>query len=394
MLLRLLLLTAFFNMSVVLAQDPDTYESSIANWCRGRLDILRQAKQDALVHYSNGAVENSIESLHRGLVDAADRTPENSRGSLTSKAINRGLLILEKLTTIEDSSPNVLRTLNNYLFEYYTFIENVARRLDIPYYPYYNSSPYSASPYGYQSSGPQSSHQLIEQRFIRFAKEQMRLVLKKFADAGSVPHGGRVVPVGTPYFYLVSLQLMTDFMWRDLSESIYAYSYACQIASSQNLSNRLKQYLAGEGGYVSVQDAISRSYHDAKSILGFQCNSPIPPRQDGDWGNNRYYTVVRIPTGVFRLDRNEKKTIYLGRPGHVKKLIIWARGNRMEAMFDLVFYDRQEGRDIKGTIHVPKPDPMYYVTVEEFTDTISFESRWGRAIIDRIDVVYDTDPNW
>lgn len=88
---------------------------------------------------------------------------------------------------------------------------------------------------------------------------------------------------------------------------------------------------------------------------------------------------VRVPSG-------HTKTVNLSSSTYIKKLIISAQGTYSS---DATMQVLVNG-DVKGTIHVPKHDPSYIVTVNATTSSISFMSLSGTINISAIKVVGKT----
>lgn len=98
--------------------------------------------------------------------------------------------------------------------------------------------------------------------------------------------------------------------------------------------------------------------------------------------NGKNSTFEAISSSV-RVRAGSTKTIQLNNTTYIKKLIISAQGTpSSDATMQVVV-----NGDIKGTIHVPRHDPSYFVTVNEKTTSIQFVSLQGAINISSIKVV-------
>ena len=86
------------------------------------------------------------------------------------------------------------------------------------------------------------------------------------------------------------------------------------------------------------------------------------------------------------LSEGQTKSISLRTDGYVKKLIISAEDVRNDAKFQVMV-----NGTVKGTIYVPGRDPSYIVTVEDSTSSIELMSEFGKAKINSIHVVTDSN---
>lgn len=347
---------------------------SVSSFCRDRLQVLKSAYRLAEIESQAGNHAKSAAILEAGLRDAASRIEPAYGATLTSKAIKRGLVLLENMKATQESRQKV-RTINNFLFNYFLFVENVSNRLDIPYYQM-----------GRGFSGISTSNVQFERLFINFAEEQVSMVLNTMSTTANEGRGTVIYPIGSPTLLLTALKVTTAAMANDLSESIFASRYACTI-------NRLDQVSADIALYLSTRSTYADEYMAVQELVGaVKAATQVSVRECGGiggYGNNNdggYAQPEARTTDALRgsvtLYSGTTQQVRLNGARYVKKLIISAEGVRNDAMFDVVV-----NGDVKGTVYVPGRDPSYFVTVEDYTDSIELVSRGGTAVISRILVV-------
>ena len=337
--------------------------SSIASFCRDRLVVLKNAYRKAEIESQAGNTERSVDILQKGLVDAYLNVHPRFQNALTSKAIARGINLLVELKRTPDNKQK-LRAINHFLFNYFLFIENVSNKLDIPYF-----QPGSAF------SRVSASNVQFEKLFVNFSSDQVKMIL----DTMSTQADNVIYPIGSTNLLLTALKVTTNAMANDLSESIFAARYACTIQSLKISSNEIAQYLATQSTYGDEFTAVQELVGSVKRAIKSHC-SP---------SNNNYEVNVEAArsttdaiTRPFTLNAGTTEQVRLRGEKYIKKLIISAEGIRSDAMFDVVV-----NGDVKGTVYVPGRDPSYFVTVEDYSDSIEFVSRNGNAIISRVLVV-------
>lgn len=347
---------------------------SVSSFCRDRLQVLKSAYRLAEIESQAGNHARSASILESGLRDAAARIQPAYGATLTSKAIKRGLVLLENLKATENSKQKV-RTINNFLFNYFLFVENVSNRLDIPYFQT-----------GRGFSGISTSNIQFEKLFVNFAQEQVSMVLNTMSTTANEGRRSVIYPIGSTTLLLTALKVTTSAMANDLSESIFASRYACTI-------NRLDQVSADIALYLSSRNTYGDEYMAVQELVGaVKAATQASVRECGGIGgygdnNDGGYSQPEARTsdalrGPVTLHAGTTQQVRLNGGRYVKKLIISAEGVRNDAMFDVVV-----NGDVKGTIYVPGRDPSYFVTVEDYTDSIELVSRGGTAVISRILVV-------
>lgn len=337
---------------------------SIDNFCRERLLILKSAFRIAEIESANGNIANSVAVLEKGLRDSALRINPRFGNTLTSKAIRRGLVLLENLKNTENSRQK-LRALNQFLFNYYGFIENVSNRLDIPYY----------QP-GSGFSRIMNSNTQFENLFVNFAQDQVKMILDSMSTVANDAYGPVIYPIGSPKLLLTALKVTTAAMASDLEESIFAQRHACTIVKLSNVNEAISLYLSTgmpySDDYVATQELVGevkRIVHGSRKCGGME--------QDDSFRGTR--NVIRHDVNLYA---GTTQQVRLAAPVQMKKLVVEAIGVGGEALFDVMV-----NGDVKGTIHVPGRDPSYIVTVNEFADSIELISRNGNAKITKIFVV-------
>ena len=348
------------NGSIETRQDFD----SVSSFCRDRLQILKNAYRLAELESASGNHARSAAILEAGLLDAEARILPRYSQTLTSKAIKRGIVLLANLKSTAESRQK-LRTINNFLFNYFLFVEDVSNRLDIPYFQ-------PGSVFGRIAN----NNEQFERLFVNFAQEQVVMVLKTMSTQVNDGRSSIVYPIGSPTLLLTALQVTTAAMANDLSDSIFATRHACRIAQLETASNNIGTYLATRDAYADEFVAVQELVGSVNRALGL-----------GDCGRVevRYEQTAKTTDAIGRsitLQSGTTQQVRLNGGRYIKKLIISAEGIRNEALFEVVV-----NGDIKGTIHVPGRDPSYFVTVEAYTDSIELVSRNGNASISRILVV-------
>jgi hypothetical protein len=333
---------------------------SVSSFCRDRLTVLKRAYHQAEMLSQMGNHIQSVAVLEGGLLEASARISPYYANTLTSKAIRRGISLLQKLKAAPEDKQK-LRSINQFLFNYFNFIEDVSNRIDVPYF----------------GRNIDMNNTVFEKVFTNFAKEQVNMVLASM----TVTEGGIIYPIGSPDLVLTALQVTTNAMANDLSESVFASFYACSIEDLQYVSSDIKYYLQTRSTYaddfVAVQELITEVKH---TVQGFRsCNGG--GRRDG---RDAYQprTTELLNGHTITLESGTTEHLALRETQYIKKLIISAEGLRSDAMFDVVV-----NGDVKGTVYVPGRDPSYFVTIEDTADSIELVSRNGSARITKILVV-------
>lgn len=339
-------------------------QSGVASFCRDRLVILKAAYRQAEIESQMGNVSNSIAILESGLRSANLRINPRLANSLTAKSIRRGITLLDNLQATP-AHKQKLRAINNFLFNYFLFIEKVSNSLDIPFF---------ASESGYRQAA--NANDRFERLFIDFSKEQVEMVLATMTSSSREGRYEVIYPIGSPTLVLTALRVTTLAMANDLSESLFAAHYACTIEELDNVSSAISRYLSGSTSYpddfVAIQELVGAAKHAIYGVkrCSFEGRGQQAPR------------TTEALTHSFRLEAGTTQQVNLRDHQYIKKIIISAEGLRSDAMFDVVV-----NGDVKGTVYVPGRDPSYFVTIEDSASSIEFVSRNGTAVISRVLVI-------
>ena len=337
---------------------------SVDSFCRERLLVLKSAFRIAEIESANGNIANSAMTLEKGLRDSALRINPRFGNTLTAKAIRRGLVLLENLKNTGNSRQK-LRAINQFLFNYYGFIENVSNRLDIPYY----------QP-GHGFSRILNSNTQFENLFVNFAQDQVKMILDSMSTTANDQYGTVIYPIGSPKLLLTALKVTTAAMASDLEESIFAQRHACTIVRLAQVNGAISQYLSTglpyNDDFVATQELVG----EVKRIVH---GSQYCGGMDNDDSFRGTRSVLRHEVNLYA---GTTQQVRLSAPVQMKKIVVEAIGVRGEALFDVMV-----NGDVKGTIHVPGRDPSYIVTINEFADSIELISRNGDAKITKILVV-------
>jgi hypothetical protein len=352
-------------VSTAKAQDMQSVDSGVSSFCRDRLAVLKAAYRKAELESQMGNTQTSAAILEQGLLSASSQISPRFNNALTTKAIRRGIALLNNLKATENNRQKV-RAINNFLFNYYVFIEDVSNRLDIPYF---------SSSTGF--SRISNSNIQFERLFINFAQEQVNMVLKTMTTSTNDGRSEVIYPIGSPDMVLTALKVTTNAMANDLSDSIFAARYACTIEALDRVSGDIADYLQTHETYsddfVAVQELVGAT---KRAVSGMrECNGGGLEQQQQSRTSDAINYQIRLESGT-------TQQVRLNGGQYIKKLIISAEGLRADAMFDVVV-----NGDVKGTVYVPGRDPSYFVTIEDSADSIELVSRGGTAIISRILVV-------
>lgn len=102
--------------------------------------------------------------------------------------------------------------------------------------------------------------------------------------------------------------------------------------------------------------------------------------------NRRQVSTFDVISSNIQVNAGTTKSLNLSNSTYIKKLIISAQGTpRSGATMQVVV-----NGDIKGTIHVPRHDPSYFVTVNDTTKSIEFVSLSGTINISAVKIIGST----
>jgi phosphotransferase system HPr-like phosphotransfer protein len=339
---------------------------SVSSFCRDRVKVLRGAYRQAEIESQAGNHAVSATILEKALRTAASQITPRYASTITSKAIKRGVVLLTSLKAAPETRQKV-RTINNFLFNYFVFIEDVSNRLDVPYFQPAHGG------FGHITA----SNTKFEKLLVNFAQEQVSMVLNTMSTTANEGRTEVIYPIGSPTLLLTALKVTTASMANDLSDSIFAPRYACMIEDLTIASEEIATYLKTKNTYadeyVAVQELVGAVKRATAGSRG--CDS------ENGYEAQETRTSDAI-SGPFTLQSGTTQQVRLNGTRYIKKLIISAEGIRSDAMFDVVV-----NGDVKGTVYVPGRDPSYFVTIEDSADSIEFVSRNGTAIISRILVI-------
>ena len=335
-----------------------------ADWCDDLTWQLEQAQSDATRAYSHGDYPAAMKVFKDTLGPLALDEMAHSNQSLSRKALSRGLEMTDALEMGMAHHTNRARQMSFFLSKYFDFIIRVTKRLDRPYYSYRHH---------YRR---RRGLEHIEQLYVEMALKQLNLVLNHFV----ILKGGIAYPVGHPDLFLNLVSLTSAYVAQDLEDSLLGTSYACATTRLSRLHATLADYLQTGGTGASwdgPRSMVQKAYWQARGAIG-KGQRPCPSYGSNDnwWPSSDHDQTKDILRGTLRLGSGQTKTVRLPYSQYIRKLIISAEGIRWDATFDVVV-----NGDIKGTIYVPGRDPSYFVTVEDYAQSIELVSRNGSARI-------------
>ncbi len=337
-------------------------EDSVASFCNNRLRILERAMEKAMSASQAQDFDYSVVVLKEGLTKALQNIPAHYRKTITAKAIERTMNLVSQ---IERSKADTKRTriLNYLLMESYEFIKDASNTIDIPFYSVRNAFSHITQ-----------SNVAFESAYSRLSYKQLSMVQSKM----QISDHSASYPVGSMEAYLLATREALTNVTKDLMDSVFAQKNSCAILDNLDTLEEINAHLLG-GSRESDFEVMQRISWKVSRALGKNaCGANTSGSSNGYSGK-----TSQVLTQQFYVERGTMKQFRLGRGMNVKKLLISASGIGNDAMFDVVV-----NGDVKGTIHVPKVDPTYFVTVNEYTDSIEFVSRsGGRILIENIVVV-------
>ncbi len=366
-LIGIMATSPLMTSSQAIAGERSQEYDSVSSFCRDRLVVLKRAYRIAEIESQQGNHDRSLIALEGGLKEAESRITPRYANTLTSKAIKRGIVLLNNLKATEGGR-NKIRTLNNFLMNYYLFIDHVSNQLDIPYFSISNA--------GFGKISPINTK--FETLFVNFAQAQVKMILSTMTLKEGYGLNATIYPVGSSNLLLRALEVTTKAMADDLSESIFSTRHACTIDALESLSTEISEYLEFQDSYaddfVAVQELVGRT----ERLLGgsLEC---------GGRGGLEVREEARTQDAIkdsFSLLNGTTQQVRLNGGKQIKNIIISAEGIRGPAVFDVVV-----NGEVKGTVYVPDRDPSYFVTIKDYASSIELVSRTGTALISRILVV-------
>ncbi len=366
-LIGIMATSPLMTSSQAMAADRSQEYDSVSSFCRDRLVTIKKAYRIATIESQAGNHDRSLVALENGLREADARIAPRYANTLTSKAIKRGIILLNNLKATEGGKQKV-RTINNFLMNYFVFIEHVSNKLDIPYF--------SVSNNGFGRISTVNTQ--FETLFVNFAQAQVRMILSTMTIKEGTGYNTTIYPLGSPSLLLKALEVTTAAMADDLSESIFAAKHACTIQALGALSSEINDYLTTEDAYADDFTAVQEFVGQAERLLG---GSRDCSGRGGLEASSESRTQDAI-TDSFSLLNGTTHQVRLNGEKQIKNIIISAEGIRGPAVFDVVV-----NGEVKGTVYVPDRDPSYFVTIKDSASTIELVSRNGTALISRILVV-------
>ncbi|MEK6707084.1 MAG: hypothetical protein AABZ06_15005 [Bdellovibrionota bacterium] len=339
----------------------------IASWCNQVLARLRQARNEAIQARNLGYMSDAVTRLVNGLTDANNMDQAFKNGPLTSRALSRGVFMANTVATAIQGEHNADMTMLRLLFRYYSFIEHVTSDLDLPLFiPYYSC--------GYCSERGPANNNLFEQRFLRYAREQVEMVLEALAQEIRQPGLPPVVPAGAPAAFLTAVSLSSASAAMDLRESVQSARFACVIQGLETLSNRISN-----SGYYNDVQAVNDAFFEARhwvSQLNVQgCGSsgivylpgpfPGPDRDQGPNKNDVPQTVSLIGSTLTLRHQGDIEVVRLPYgPRFVHRLIMQVEAVGRDASIMII------ANGAEFIIPIPAKDPPALLTIDKEASSI------------------------
>ncbi len=358
---NLILVLAFTLLGQTFAHAGQT--RSFLEWCNDISQRLERVQRDATFLYSSGQHEQAVAKLHNGLVSAAG-TQQDDVSSITYKSLTRGIELSELLQVHIDGSSKQNRQIALFLDKYYDFVQNVIRDLDSRFY-------------SYNCRYCKKNIEDLERLYVQFSYRQTKLILDEFA----ITTPALIYPKGSSELLLKALEVSSHYSAIDLADSMFAELYACNINALEDVNLMLDEHNNTNTPIYSNKQMVQIAYHDATSAIQNTC-APIRPKFSFGNGHSYKSKSNTIYSGRMTVSLKNPKTLSLRHPRYIKKLVISAEGVRRDAKFNVVV-----NGDIKGTIYVPGRDPSYYVTIEDYVESIQFISEFGKARIFNITIL-------
>lgn len=208
----------------VKAQVRPQVQDQFSVWCEDRLFILRNARTEASRAVFRGNYSLAVATLINGL-EAAARDGYHTNPPLTQTLIVRGEVLGKSLLAHVSREINGVKAVNLFLENYYDLIENMAQRVDIPYF--------IPGTCGYCNHRDSTE---FERNLIELARMQVSLV----NDA--LLFNGTMIPIGPSSLYLKALEMMSYFASFDLRSSLFSNFYSCQIRSLEVIHAKLRSF--------------------------------------------------------------------------------------------------------------------------------------------------------
>jgi hypothetical protein len=241
-----------------------THEYEVGNWCSNVGGVLSSELDRAVTQIQRNQPATAQQILIDSLVIAGQSIEINGSfaAPMTKTLIDRGLMISQAL---DESIPaNDLRYLQNklnFLVNYVQFVIRTNRELDRVYYvpAHYRKTHCGRGGNGNGCIGD-FDYAAYESRYILFAKEQLSFSSQKFLDQVCFGNECGPRPIGMSIAYLKITELLTAFASEDLSSSLFASRFSCQINELDKISSELRDFNAGDRSiWNSNRDALRDS---------------------------------------------------------------------------------------------------------------------------------------
>ncbi len=203
----------------------------ITAWCRGSVGILNMARDTAVPALVKSKYADALATLSSGIVQAIQNAEaEGLDQSLTLRSLERTHLMGDALYAALGESEVRDQMVALFYLDAYDFIAKVADGIDIPVFiPYIRANrPFDPM--------------MHEKRFADYGSEQLQWLLKNFTYEDSEQYY-------TNYdkkIYLTLAESIVSGVALDLSESIFANAYACQVQDLTYLATMLAKHNAGD----------------------------------------------------------------------------------------------------------------------------------------------------
>lgn len=238
----------------------------VSDWCRSNQAILQQYKTQAALANIEGDAASVVDLLLQGLIEARNRKSEaDLNGSLTYRAIVRGIDITTALLDLMPIDPEAVDMTRSFLFSYYKLIDYVAQNIDIEIY----------IPYNYQFRGCKTCDGFdlakFEARFVDYAKYQIDWFLAEFTTQS----GNATYPKLSIISDLVILEHITKYLGEDLRESLDRTKFACAIDLLEMINVQLSAHNLGNRAYYKTDryalNIVARDIRNLKTELSNSC---------------------------------------------------------------------------------------------------------------------------
>lgn len=232
---RYLLIIALFSANLFAQSNPSYYDegltvnivdpihqSDIYGWCDFRLRLLNEvqntARDMAFRQDYQGATEFILLKLKE--LKKTEFTPYQP---LSQTVVKRGIILGESLLKTSFGDNTAVKATTYFLDKYIDYIKHVITQVDRPYY-----------------RNPQCGHcgypdqRTYETDLIEIARMNLEVV------NDTLIHLGARVSLGPSKLYFKAAEILTYYSATDLSSSLFANLYTCQIKELFSIHNELR----------------------------------------------------------------------------------------------------------------------------------------------------------